>query len=123
MTWNVEYNDEFKAEFDALEEDVKDEIRAHALLLEEFGPALKRPRSDTLHGSCYANMKELRFNAANGVWGVAFAFDPERKAILLAAGDKSGVKEKRFYKELIRKSDKRFRAHLERLKKAKEEAK
>lgn len=32
---------------------------------------------------------------------VAFAFDPKRKAILLVAGDKSGVAEKRFYRELI----------------------
>ena len=37
-------------------------------------------------------MKELRFDAADGVWRVAFAFDPRRHAILLVAGDKSGVK-------------------------------
>jgi hypothetical protein len=34
-------------------------------------------------------MKELRFDADNGVWRVAFAFDPNREAILLVAGDKS----------------------------------
>jgi hypothetical protein len=28
-------------------------------------------------------MKELRFKAADGVWRIAFAFDPEQKAILL----------------------------------------
>jgi hypothetical protein len=39
-------------------------------------------------------MKELRFDAADGVWRVAFAFDPNRKAILLVAGDKSGVSAK-----------------------------
>ena len=32
--------------------------------------------------------KELRFNADGGVWRVAFAFDPERKGILLVAGDR-----------------------------------
>jgi hypothetical protein len=37
---------------------------------------------DTLDDSKYANMKELRFNAADGVWRVAFAFDTKRKAIL-----------------------------------------
>ena len=41
-------------------------------------------------GSRHANMKELRFDADDGVWRVAFAFDPKRKAILLVAGDKSG---------------------------------
>ena len=46
-----------------------------------------------------------------------FAFDTKRKAILLVAGDKSGVGEKKFYRELIRKADERFNAHLTRLKK------
>jgi hypothetical protein len=59
--------------------------------------------------------KEMRFNAADGVWRVAFAFDPKRKAILLVAGDKSGGSEKRFYRELVRKADQRFDAHLDRL--------
>ena len=49
-------------------------------------------------------------------WRVAFAFDTKRKAILLVAGDKSGGSEKRFYRELIRKADDRFDAHLARLK-------
>jgi hypothetical protein len=61
-------------------------------------------------------MKELRFSAADGEWRVAFAFDPRRRAILLVAGDKSGGSEKRFYRELIRKADERFGAHLARLK-------
>jgi hypothetical protein len=60
-------------------------------------------------------MKELRFSAADGEWRVAFAFDTKRKAILLVAGDKSGVGETRFYRELIRKADKRFDAHLARI--------
>jgi hypothetical protein len=60
-------------------------------------------------------MKELRFSAAGGEWRVAFAFDPRRKAILLVAGDKSGGSEKRFYRELIRKADERFDAHLVRI--------
>jgi hypothetical protein len=37
-------------------------------------------------------------------------------AILLVAGDKSGVSEKKFYKRLIVKVDDRFDAHLARLK-------
>lgn len=57
-------------------------------------------------------MKELRFNAADGVWRVAYAFDPDRRAILLVAGDKSGGSQTRFYARLIRKADERFDAHL-----------
>ncbi len=64
-------------------------------------------------------MKELRFSAAGGELRVAFAFDTKREAILLVAEDKSGVSEKRFYRELIRKADDRFDAHLTRLRREK----
>ena len=46
--------------------------------------------------------------------GVAFVFDPKRKAILRVACDKSGAIEKRFYRRPIRKADDRFDAHLAR---------
>jgi hypothetical protein len=107
--------DEFKPEFDALHEDVRTEVLALSLVIREFGPQLGRPRVDTLKGSRHANMKELRFSAAGGEWRVAFAFDPRRRAILLVAGDKSGGSERRFYRELIRKADDRFDAHLARI--------
>jgi hypothetical protein len=116
VSWFVEIGDEFEPEFDALNEDARMEILALSRLLQQFGPQLGRPRVDTLKGSRHSNMKELRFDAADGVWRVAFAFDPKRKAILLVAGDKSGGSEKRFYRELIRKADDRFDAHLFRLK-------
>jgi hypothetical protein len=115
VKWVVEISDEFEPEFDAFEEEVQTEILALSLLLEQFGPQLGRPRVDTLKGSRHANMKELRFSAANGEWRLAFAFDPKRRAILLVGGDKSGASEKRFYRELIRKADRRFDAHLARL--------
>jgi len=99
-----------------LHEQVQTEILALSRLLQRFGPRLGRPRVDTLKGSRHANMKELRFNAAGGEWRVVFAFDPKRKAILLIGGDKSGGSEKRFYRELIRKADDRFDAHLVRIK-------
>jgi hypothetical protein len=116
VRWLVEIGDEFMPEFDALPEDVRTEILTLARLLQQFGPQLGRPRVDTLIDGRHANMKELRFSAADGEWRVAFAFDPQRKAILLVAGDKSGVGGKRFYRELIRKADDRFDAHLARLK-------
>lgn len=112
----VALSEEFEPEFDALEEDVQDEILALSRLLQRFGPGLGRPRADTINGSRHANMKELRFGAADGQWRVLFAFDPRRRAILLVAGDKSGVNEKRFYRELIHKADGRFDEHLARLK-------
>src|SRR5246127_5234117 len=116
MIWEIDFHPEFDPEYEELAEAVQDELLAHLRLLEQFGPQLGRPRVDTLKGSRHANMKELRFSAADGEWRVAFAFDTKRKAILLVAGDKSGVGEKRFYRELIHKADDRFDAHLARLK-------
>lgn len=107
--------DEFEPEFNNLHIEVRNEILAHARLIQQFGPLLGRPRVDTLDDSHHKNMKELRFDAADGVWRVAFAFDPRRRAILLLAGDKSGVSERRFYKQLIAKADRRLDAHLARL--------
>ncbi len=117
VTWAVEIGDQFEPEFDELPEAVQDEILAHAQLLEQFGPSLGRPRVDTLNGSRYANMKELRFEVADGVWRVAFAFDSRRCAVLFASGDKSGVSARRFYRDLIRRADERFDTHRKRLKK------
>lgn len=77
------------------------------------GLTLGRPDVDTLKDSRYANMKELRFRAGEGVWRVAFAFDPRRNAILLVAGDKSGVSKTKFYKRLIDKADRRYKEHLD----------
>jgi hypothetical protein len=116
MAGTVANHDDFDPEFEALPESVQDALLAAALVLAEIGPVLGGPHVDTLVGSQYPNMKELRFDADNGVWRVAFAFDPERKAILLVAGDKAGVARKRFYKALITKADKRFGDHLRGLK-------
>jgi hypothetical protein len=116
MPWTVEFHDEFEPEFQALESAVQDMLLAVAKLLADYGPQLGRPYADTLKGSKHANMKELRFGASDGEWRVAFAFDPRRHAILLVAGDKSGGSQKRFYRQLIAKADKRFSAHLDGLK-------
>ncbi len=87
----------------------------------DYGPQLGRPHADTLKGSKYPNMKELRFEGADGEWRAAFAFDPKRRAIVLVAGDKSGGSQKRFYKNLIAKADLRFSEHLESLKSVKKD--
>jgi hypothetical protein len=112
MNWTVILHSGFEPEFDELPETVQTELIAKAQLLEQFGPMLGRPNVDTLNGSKHTNMKELRFYANDGVWRVAFAFDPKRQAILLVASDKSGVSEKQFYRKLIEKADKRFDSYL-----------
>ena len=112
MVWKVALHGEFEVEFDKFPKSVQEAIMVKAMLLKTVGPSLKRPHADTLNGSSHENMKELRCNADSGVWRIAFAFDSERKAILPAAGNKSGVSEKRFYRKLIAKADSRFDQHL-----------
>jgi len=120
VKWQVDLHDDFVREYRELPTDVQDELLALVALLEQFGPQLGRPHADTLNDSRHANLKELRLAAADGVWRVAFAFDPKREAILLVAGDKSGISEKRFYRQLIDTADARFDAHLAKIKRQKE---
>ena len=125
VAWDVEYDEAFVAELEQIQRDtgssaVREEVAALALLLRQFGPQLRRPDCDTLKGSKHPNMKELRFTLPDGEWRVAFAFDPRRNAILLGGGSKSGMPEKRFYRELIRVADARFDEHLKGLKRSKE---
>ena len=112
ITWTVLFHDAFNAEFEALEEDLQDEFLAHAKLLATFGPDLGRPTVDTLKGSRHSNMKELRFSWNGQVWRVAFAFDPQRQAILLVGGDKGGADQRRFYKRLLAVADARYDDHV-----------
>ena len=117
-TWEVSFHDDFDPEFDAFTQDVQDELLATAHAVKELGPDADRPHVGTLNNSKHPNMKELRFKANNGaeIWRAAFAFDPERKAIILAAGNKQGVDEEAFYKALLKKANARFDKHLKSLK-------
>lgn len=111
MPFTVLFDEAFEAEFDKLPEPVQDELLARTGWLEEFGPDLGRPNVDTLNGSAFPNMKELRFRL-DGLWRFAFAWDPQRQAIVLCGGNKEGANQKRFYKNLIRVADARFTAHV-----------
>lgn len=114
--WEIATTDAFDRWYAEQSEDAQVEIIAKVNLLKVLGPQLKRPHADTLSGSKHANLKELRADTRTAVLRVAFAFDPERKALLLIGGNKSGVGQKRFYKELIARADELFDAHLARLK-------
>jgi hypothetical protein len=121
MPWSILFDDAFAAEFADFDRAVQVTILKYAAALESEGPALGRPFADTLKGSKHVNMKELRPTVNKVEWRVAFAFDRQRQAILLAAGAKGGKKDARFYKSLIKTADERFDAHLERSKKSESE--
>jgi hypothetical protein len=98
-------------------------IATEGELLAEFGHNLGRPTVDTLKGSRHANMKELRFSWSGQVWRVAFAFDPQRQAILLVGGDKGGANQRRFYKHLLAVADERYDKYLSTLNQSGKESK
>jgi hypothetical protein len=85
MAWLVQLHDEF--ELERLSDEIQDELFARLKVLSEFGPQLGRPNVDTLNGSSFPNMKELRFRK-DGLWRFAFAFDSLQQAIVLVGGQR-----------------------------------
>jgi hypothetical protein len=113
MEWDVLLDEEFADWLDDQEEGLQDAIFPLIGLLRRFGPNLSRPRVDTVKGSRYGNMKELRVQYQGDPWRILFAFDPTRCAILLIGGNKRG--NGRWYHEHIRIADERFARHLKSL--------
>jgi hypothetical protein len=110
MVWAVQSVVEFERWFLNLESAIRVEIAAKISLLQQVGPTLGRPHADTLKGSAYPNMKELRIQIGGEPWRVFFAFDPRRSAILLVGGNKGG--DGRFYEVNLPIADERYRDHL-----------
>ena len=85
-------------------------------LLGEIGPQLGRPLVDTVVGSRHKNMKELRpGSSGRSELRILFAFDPQRRAIVLVGGDKAG-NWKKWYQQNVPIADNRFDDHIARLK-------
>jgi hypothetical protein len=80
------------------------------LLLQRYGPALRRPHSDVIATSRHANMKELIIQHAGRPYRVLYAFDPRRSAILLIGGDKTG--DDRWYERFVPIADWLYDEHL-----------
>ncbi len=109
--WEVIFQQEFGEEFRAFGDAARFAILSKLQVLRVAGPNLSRPHVDTIQGSAYPNMKELRVQVGGRPWRVLFAFDPARRAVLLVGGDKAG--DKRWYRRVVAVADDRFRRHLE----------
>ena len=110
MAWGILYADEFGAWWDGLSEEEQDDVAYGVGLLEQKGPQLKRPYADVVHGSRFPNMKELRVQHEGRPYRILFIFDPERNAVLLIGGDKTG--NTRWYVEYVPKADAIYTAYL-----------
>ena len=113
--WSIEQTETFEDWYYSLDDVDRENVLASMLLLQEKGPMLSRPHADTVNGSRYPNMKELRIQSQGKPFRAFVAFDPNRTGLLLCAGDKGG-NEKRFYDEMIPIADREYAAHLESLK-------
>lgn len=108
MRWKTERTAEFEEWWRSLTRVERKEVLSAIETLEESGPILGRPLVDSVKGSNYPNLKELRPNRTVRIF---FAFDPRRVAVLLLGGDKSG-RTKRFYPQMIARADKIYEAHI-----------
>jgi hypothetical protein len=113
----VEYTDQFEQWWDKLSMEEQAAIDVTVEVLQERGPVLGRPLVDTVNGSRYGNMKELR--PRGGFIRILFAFDPRRTAILLVAGDKRD-RWSSWYEEMIPVADRLFDEHLRSLQREEE---
>jgi hypothetical protein len=110
--WAIQTTDTFDDWFDAQDDADRVNVLAAMLVLQERGPMLSRPYADRVKGSAFSNMKELRIQSKGDPLRAFFAFDPERRGIILCAGNKVGD-EKRFYDVMIPIADREFAAHLQ----------
>ena len=110
MTWEVEVSDEFLAWYRDLLQAERASVAAAVELLELHGPELGRPHVDTLRGSRFPNLKELRVQQRGRPFRILFAFDPRRNAYLILGGDKTG--DKNWHIDAIRRADAIYAQHL-----------
>ena len=110
MAWEVEVSDEFIAWYNSLDEQEGVSVDTAVDVLVEYGPTLGRPHADTLKGSEYPNLKELRVQHQGRPYRILFAFDPRRNAYLILGGDKAG--NANWYHDTIPRAEAIYTQHL-----------
>ncbi len=84
------------------------QVAAAIDLLERRGPHLGRPFADRVEGSSLHHLTELRpGSTGRSEVRLLFAFDHRRRAVILAAGDKTG-QWSRWYRTAIPEFERRY---------------
>jgi hypothetical protein len=102
--------DEFGEWWDGLTADEQENINACVILLQKRGPNLGFPYSTGVAQSRYSRMRELRVQHAGRPYRVLYALDPDRSAILLTGGDRSG--NDRWYDIYVPRADRLYAEYL-----------
>lgn len=114
MAWEIEFTDEFGEWWDGLTIEAQKSVNVGVGWLRELGPALTRPYADTVRGSKFSNMRELRVQHEGRPYRVLYAFNPLRTGILLIGGDKTG--NPRWYDQYVPRADAIYEEHLREIK-------
>lgn len=107
--WEIRFTAQADRWYKALNVADKRRITAAINRVQRRGPSQGRPFVDTIKGSRHHNMKELR--SAGGNLRALFAFDPDRRAVVLVGGDKTNDW-KGWYKRNIPRADRLYDEHL-----------
>lgn len=108
--WEVEFTDQWGAWYRGLTEEAQEKVTARVDVLAERGPGLGRPLVDTVEGSAYPHMKELRVGAIR----ILFCFGPRQTAILLIGGNKRDHWSE-WYVENVPLADQLYQCYLDEL--------
>lgn len=117
MAWTIDYS-LIEDWFDKQDVQTLKHVKAALDMLREQGPNLGRPLVDRIKGSKIHNLKELRIvTEGRGEYRILFVFDPDRRAILLVAGDKSKGKNNSliwfgWYRRAISLAERRYAEYL-----------
>jgi len=110
VAWTIEVSDEFATWYWTLDIDERGSVAKSVDKLAIHGPTLGRPDVDTLDGTRYHNLKELRVQHRGRPLRILFAFDPRRCAYLILGGDKTGNDD--WYVSAIRRAEAIYAQHL-----------
>jgi hypothetical protein len=113
MECPVLFTDEFEVWWDGLSVEEQDSIDPVVLMLGQEGATLRFPYSSGIKGSRYSHLRELRIQHQGRPYRILYAFDPDRNALLLIGGDKTG--DDRWYEIFVPIADRLYREHLKEL--------
>ncbi|WMY75944.1 type II toxin-antitoxin system RelE/ParE family toxin [Buttiauxella selenatireducens] len=109
--WTIKTTDTFDTWLCSLNDTDRRSVLAALVILQEKGPGLHRPFADTLKGTRFSNLKELRVQSRGTPIRAFFAFAPDRNGIVLCGGHKAG-NEKRFYLDMVALAEREYATYL-----------
>lgn len=105
----VVVTDEFREWYEALGDRESDAIYERVELLKDRGLSLGDPYTSQIKGTKHP-LRELKVQVAGHPIRIFYAFDPQRQAVLLIGGDKTG--QPRFYEIMVPRAEKLWVEYL-----------